>query len=94
MPSSELQVFVRGLVQGVGFRWSARERALELGLSGWVRNLSDGRVELRLAGEPERLDGMLAWLASGPSAARVDEVSAREAPRAELEPDAGFEILR
>ncbi|HOV02726.1 MAG TPA: acylphosphatase, partial [Dermatophilaceae bacterium] len=46
MPDERVTVFVRGHVQGVGFRWWARARALELGLVGYARNLDDGRVEV------------------------------------------------
>lgn len=67
-------VLVSGRVQGVGFRWHARAQAQELGLAGWVVNLPDGRVEAWVEGEPRAVEAMLAWLARGPSAARVTSV--------------------
>ena len=69
---------VRGLVQGVAFRWHVRDRALSLGVRGWVRNLPDGSVEAWLEGEPEPLDEMLTWLRQGPPAARVEGIEVRE----------------
>ncbi len=71
-------VFVSGLVQGVAFRYHARERARELGVAGWVRNLPDGRVEARFEGPPERVEAFLAWLRQGPRAALVTECEVRE----------------
>lgn len=64
-------VLVSGRVQGVGFRWHTRSQATELGLAGWVRNLPDGHVEVWIEGEEPAVRAMLAWLAQGPSAARV-----------------------
>lgn len=54
--------FVRGHVQGVGFRWWTRARALEIGLVGHARNMDDGRVEVVAEGEPEGLDRLEALL--------------------------------
>lgn len=84
-------VFVSGDVQGVGFRWHARERAQALGLAGWVRNLPDGRVEVLLEGGPEALEQMLAWLRRGPPSARVDRLEAADEAVAQR---AGFEVRR
>jgi acylphosphatase len=64
-------VFVSGRVQGVAFRYYARQRANELGLGGWVRNLVDGRVEAWLEGDGNAVGTMLDWLRRGPPAARV-----------------------
>ncbi|MGH9465330.1 MAG: acylphosphatase [Thermoanaerobaculia bacterium] len=89
MPSVCRHVLVSGRVQGVGFRWSARHRARELGLAGWARNLPDGRVELVLEGGEEPVRAMLAWLAQGPPAARVAHLEVGE--RA-CEGGAGFEL--
>lgn len=62
-------VYVRGRVQGVGFRWWTRARALELGLSGWARNTSDGRVEVVAEGPRDRVERLVALLREDPSAA-------------------------
>ncbi|PWG61070.1 acylphosphatase [Spiribacter halobius] len=68
------QYHVHGRVQGVGFRASARSRALQLGLRGSVRNLPDGRVALVACGTPQALDAFEAWLREGPPGARVEAV--------------------
>ncbi len=65
---------VSGKVQGVFFRASTRERALDLGLSGRATNLPDGRVEVVAAGDAAALDLLEAWLRLGPPAARVESV--------------------
>jgi acylphosphatase len=78
---SELRVvrfLVSGRVQGVGFRWSARYAAQELGLVGRVRNLPDGRVEAEAAGTPDQLAAFRAWLREGPAGARVLRVDEQE----------------
>jgi len=61
----------------VGFRWSARVQALRLDLSGWVRNLPDGDVEVHAEGPEESLAGYLSWLEKGPPYSRVDKVESR-----------------
>ncbi|MBD9478373.1 acylphosphatase [Pseudoxanthomonas sp. PXM02] len=65
---------VSGKVQGVFFRASTRERAMDLGLSGRATNLPDGRVEVVADGDAAALDALEAWLHDGPPAARVDTV--------------------
>jgi acylphosphatase len=62
--------FVRGHVQGVGFRWWARARALELGLVGHVRNTADGRVEVVAQGERGAVEELVALMAEQPSSRR------------------------
>jgi len=76
--------FVSGRVQGVGFRASARQRALALGLAGFARNLADGRVETLAQGGADDVEAYAQWLRRGPSFARVDDVR-REA--AEVDPE-------
>lgn len=66
-----VRVLVHGRVQAVGFRFGARVEAQRLGVAGWVRNRSDGAVEAEIEGEPEAIDGMLAWLDEGPPGAEV-----------------------
>jgi acylphosphatase len=68
---ARLTVWVRGRVQGVGFRWWARTMALELGLDGWAANLDDGRVEVVAEGPREALEQLLAALGSGRTPGRV-----------------------
>lgn len=63
-------VFVRGIVQGVGFRWWTRARALELGLTGWARNTGDGRVEVVAEGPRDDVAALLRLLAAQPSTRR------------------------
>ena len=67
-----VRVEVRGLVQGVGFRWFARERARRLGVAGWVRNREDGCVEVAASGSEQAVADFLGILAQGPPGARVD----------------------
>lgn len=67
---------VSGRVQGVCFRVSARDTARTLGLTGWVRNLTDGRVEAVACGESAALEAFGRWLAHGPPQARVTDVAA------------------
>lgn len=65
---------VTGRVQGVGFRAATQDTARRLDLAGWVRNRSDGSVELVAAGTDDVLDRLTQWLHDGPAAARVDAV--------------------
>jgi acylphosphatase len=67
-------VWVSGRVQGVWFRESCREEAVRRGVTGWVRNLADGRVEAVFEGEPAAVDGVVAWCQGGPPRARVRNV--------------------
>jgi len=78
---------VSGRVQGVYFRASTREQALRLGLSGYARNLDDGRVEVLVVGEPSAVDSLIAWLHVGPPAANVSGVSIQEISPEELDPE-------
>lgn len=63
-------MFVRGMVQGVGFRWWTRARALELGLVGHARNTSDGRVEVVAQGRPDAVAALERLLRESPSTRR------------------------
>lgn len=76
---------VRGRVQGVFFRASAREQALALKLTGHARNLADGSVEVVVYGEPAAIDRLETWLHDGPAQAEVNElyredIGAHDAP--------------
>lgn len=87
---SAARFLVSGKVQGVFFRASTREQAQRLGLHGRAVNLTDGRVEVLAAGEPDAIDALERWLRQGPPMARVERVE-REAFPGEVEP--GFRVL-
>ncbi len=72
-------IFIEGHVQGVFFREWTVQRAREFGLSGWVRNLRDGRVEIYAAGEEEVVMRFIERLHEGSPASRVDRVSVKDA---------------
>ena len=82
---------VVGRVQGVGYRAFVVERAVALGLSGWVRNLPSGDVDLEAEGPRANLDRLLRELQAGPPASRVRQVHAEWAPARGIH---GFEIRR
>lgn len=69
---------VSGVVQGVCFRARLQYEASRLGLSGWARNLPDGRVEYEAEGEFEEIHELVDWSREGPVAARVDDVDVRD----------------
>jgi acylphosphatase len=69
------RIRVTGLVQGVFYRASTRDAAIRLGLSGWVRNASDGSVEVFAEGEAETVRKLVDWCRQGPPSAVVREVS-------------------
>jgi acylphosphatase len=81
--------FVSGRVQGVGFRYFVQNRASALGLSGWARNLDDGRVEVYAVGEPDRLSDLAAALHAGPPFSDVRSVEERDD---HIEKLSGFQI--
>ena len=84
------RVAVRGHVQGVFFRETARRRALADGVAGWVRNRPDGTVEAVFEGEREAVERLVAFFREGPRGARVDWV---DVVSEEIETLEGFEIL-
>jgi acylphosphatase len=83
------RVVVQGHVQGVFFRETTRRRALAAGVSGWVRNRPDGKVETVFEGELEHVDRLVAFMRDGPRGARVDWV---DVEAEEPEGLSGFEI--
>ena len=93
MQNSDLQraqVKVSGQVQGVFFRDSTRQKAEELGLAGWVKNLPDGQVEALFEGPSERVREMVHWCEEGPQGASVENVDTDiESAGGDLE---GFEV--
>jgi len=75
MEKVQARVLIEGRVQGVSFRYYTLRKAIELGLTGFVRNLSDGRVEAVFEGEKETVEQMLRWCERGSPHARVDSVA-------------------
>ena len=85
-----LTAFVHGSVQGVGFRWFTRAKALELGLVGSATNLADGRVQVVAEGTADRVEALLDWLRTGDTPGRVDDVvEQRTLPRHDVR---GFDM--
>jgi acylphosphatase len=69
------RLLISGRVQGVGYRASTRWAAKNIGgLTGWVRNLDDGRVEALVEGPREKIEDLIAWARKGPPASRVSDV--------------------
>ena len=90
-------IFVRGVVQGVGYRAFVEHEALRLGLEGWVRNRRDGAVEAILSGADDVVAAMITACRRGPPAARVEALDAQEGDAALLaqrRPGERFSVLR
>jgi acylphosphatase len=84
------RVVVRGRVQGVFFRDTARRQAQQRGVSGWVRNCADGSVEAVFEGAPEQVEGLVGFCREGPRGALVEELD-----RYDEEPEGltGFSVI-
>ncbi|HKK56320.1 acylphosphatase [Marinobacter sp.] len=80
MNRQRLTMLISGKVQGVSYRASAADKATSLGLTGYARNLHDGRVEVVAEGEPGALGAFQTWCNEGPPAADVDSISSKEDP--------------
>ncbi len=88
---NKVRVFISGFVQGVGFRQYVKKNAEKLGIKGWVRNLSDGRVEGLFVGEKEKLDNLISLCRIGPFLSEVKSVDVfREEVKGKFDT---FEIL-
>ena len=87
----EAHVLISGKVQGVWFRANTKEKARQLNIKGWVRNLPDGRVEAVFQGEKEMVEEMIKWCYKGPPLAEVENVEVEwKEPEEEFE---DFSIL-
>lgn len=76
MNKKQTIIQIEGVVQGVGFRYATLEKAREIGLSGYVRNLSNGHVEILMIGSEEQQQTLLQWLKKGgPRLARITKVT-------------------
>ena len=78
--TKRIQATVSGRVQGVSFRAATAEQANALRLSGWVKNLTSGAVELEAQGSVENINQLLTWLHQGPPAANVTDITSQELP--------------
>ena len=87
----QVQLRITGKVQGVFFRASTRQKALELGITGWVKNEADGSVLAVGQGEPTALQEWVDWCHRGPAHARVDQVREEVIPLSDFQQ---FEIKR
>jgi acylphosphatase len=76
MENTVLRLEIRGVVQGVGYRWSMVGEARRLGIRGWVRNRRDGSVEAMVSGSPVALERLMSWARKGPATAAVTSVEA------------------
>ncbi len=74
MTVTRVHLFISGKVQGVYFRHYTKEKAVELGLKGWVKNRMDGKVETVFEGASEQVNEMVHWCQTGPAHANVTNV--------------------
>lgn len=86
-----VSILVTGKVQGVFYRQSTRDTALQLGITGTVVNQSDGSVSIVATGQSDRLEILVDWCGRGPAAAEVFEVQVKDLPLQEF---SGFSIIR
>ena len=78
MPNKCIKAIISGRVQGVFFRESTRQQAVQLGITGHANNLSNGCVEVLACGEEEHVNQLIHWLQRGPEYARVSSVEIQE----------------
>ena len=86
------QLIIEGRVQGVGYRASLAEKAIELGLYGWVRNRRDGSVEACVDGDVSAIEAIILWAKHGPPTAQVSNVTIEDLG-AQISSDGVFKIL-
>jgi acylphosphatase len=79
-PKVLYRIIVTGRVQGVGFRWNAAREAANLGISGYVKNLSDGSVYIEAEGTEEQLHQYVDWCRKGPGMSKVESVRVEHFP--------------
>lgn len=77
MPTAR-HLLIRGLVQGVGYRYAFENEAKRLGINGWIRNRLDGSVEAHIEGTAQAVAVLVDWAKRGPNLARVDTVEETE----------------
>jgi acylphosphatase len=89
MPTVHLMI--KGKVQGVFYRATARDEAEKLGLTGWIKNTQDGNVEAVVNGSREHIDRYIAWCWKGPARAKVESVEVKDLQEERFD---GFQIKR
>ncbi|MBS1647920.1 MAG: acylphosphatase [Bacteroidetes bacterium] len=89
--SRHYNIVVKGFVQGVSYRFATLNKALELGLSGFVKNAANGDVYIEAEGAEENINKLIEWCYVGPTQAKVTEVQAQEA---DLKGYRNFELKR
>ncbi len=89
---TRVRILVSGKVQGVFFRKSTKNKAQELDITGWVRNLDDGRVEAVFEGEKEKVEKMVEWARKGPDYAEIKDI--KITPEEYTGEFSGFTVLR
>ncbi len=77
---SRKHLMIEGRVQGVGYRYSLRQKAQSLSVTGWCRNLPDGHVEAELYGEPSPVEDLIQWCYQGPPDAEVTHIHIQSLP--------------
>ena len=80
MKKIHYKIYVRGNVQGVGYRWSTVRQARALGITGYVKNMPDGSVCIEAEGRLDNLDEFIDWCRIGPGAAYVEKVEVQQYP--------------
>jgi acylphosphatase len=86
-----LHLIIKGHVQGVFYRASAKDAAEELGVTGWIKNTPDGEVEALASGSQEKIEQFVEWCKKGPRRARVSEVIVNEGDEKHFEE---FSVIR
>lgn len=86
-----IRLVISGKVQGVFYRATAKDMAVSLGITGWVKNMSDGNVEIKASGSKENLEKFIAWCRRGPKNAAVENVVVT---KADDEPAKDFQIIK
>ena len=74
MKKIRVHVYISGRVQGVGYRYSTAHKANSLGITGWVRNTHDGKVEAIFEGDENAVEEMIVWCKKGPSMSMVTDI--------------------
>ena len=78
MENIRLHIYVSGRVQGVLYRKYAQQKARELDITGWVKNLLNGQVEIVIEGEKETVEQFVEWCRQGPSFAKVEKLDVQK----------------